>query len=108
MDRASRPIVTGTSASGSSRPGLPMVFFPVNHPYYALEASDRPEVKNSNLWNKDLNNFGPRVGFAWDVRGTGKLVVRAGGGIFYDRLYNNVFENIRFNAPFYADETAGS
>ena len=82
-------------------------FFPSGNPYYAYEASARPEVKNSNLWNKDLNNFGPRVGFAWDVLGTSKLVLRAGGGVFYDRLYNNVFENIRFNAPFYADETAG-
>ncbi|PYX91191.1 MAG: hypothetical protein DMG71_20790, partial [Acidobacteria bacterium] len=82
-------------------------FFPSANPFYAYEASARPEVKNSNLWNKDLNNFGPRVGFAWDVFGTSKLVLRAGGGVFYDRLYNNVFENIRFNAPFYADETAG-
>jgi hypothetical protein len=33
--------------------------------------------------------------------------VRGGFGIFYDRLYNNVFENIRFNAPYFADETFG-
>jgi hypothetical protein len=39
--------------------------------------------------------------------GNQKLVVRGGFGIFYDRLYNNVFENIRFNPPFYGDELAG-
>lgn len=82
-------------------------FLPVNSPFYAFEASARPKVRNSNIWNKDLNNFGPRVGFAWDTLGNQKLVLRAGGGVFYDRLYNNVFENIRFNPPFYADETAG-
>ncbi len=32
----------------------------------------------------DRNNFAPRFGFAWDMLGTGKLVMRGGFGIFYD------------------------
>src|SRR5439155_10694639 len=63
--------------------------------------------RNSDIWHKDTNNFAPRIGFAWDTFGNQKWVVRGGFGIFYDRLYNNVFENIRFNAPFYADENTG-
>jgi hypothetical protein len=82
-------------------------FFPANSQYYAYEAGATFQVHNSSIWNKDLKNFGPRVGFAYDVLGNQKLVLRAGFGMFYDRIYNNVFENIRFNPPYFADEVAG-
>ena len=32
----------------------------------------------------DRNNFAPRLGFAWDMLGNAKLVMRGGFGIFYD------------------------
>jgi hypothetical protein len=82
-------------------------FFPANSQWYAYEAGATFQVHNSSLWNKDLKNFGPRIGFAYDMLGTQKLVLRAGWGMFYDRLYNNIFENIRFNPPYFADEVAG-
>jgi hypothetical protein len=75
--------------------------------WFAEEAGAQFMVRNSSIWNKDTNNFAPRLGFAWDTMGNQKLVLRGGFGVFYDRLYNNVFENIRFNAPYYQDSTAG-
>jgi hypothetical protein len=33
---------------------------------------------------RDSNNFAPRVGVAWDVRGDGSTVLRAAVGVFYD------------------------
>ncbi|MEO7970594.1 MAG: TonB-dependent receptor [bacterium] len=69
-------------------------------------------VPVSKLYNSDRNNFAPRVGFAWSPRfegetlknlfGQDKLVVRGGFGIFYDRLFTNLFNNARFNTPFSA------
>ena len=44
--------------------------------------------------NNDVNNFAPQVGFAWDIKGNGKTVIRGGGGIFYD---SNIINNILFD-----------
>jgi hypothetical protein len=38
----------------------------------------------------DRNNYQPRFGFAWDVRGDGKLSIRGGGGVFHNQLRNNL------------------
>jgi hypothetical protein len=83
-------------------------FFPVNNAYLALFATGAVQQRNHDLWNKDLNNFGPRLGFSYDALGNQKLVVRGGFGINYDRIFNNVFENIRFNPPFFAIGLLGS
>jgi hypothetical protein len=48
----------------------------------------------------DGNNFAPRVGFAWDIKGNQKTVLRAGYGLYYQRLSNqNILQN-SLAAPF--------
>jgi len=41
----------------------------------------------------DLNNFAPRAGFAYDLSGTGKTVIRGGGGVFYSTRLPGLFLN---------------
>jgi hypothetical protein len=36
------------------------------------------------------DNFGPRFGLSWDPFGDGKTAVRLGGGVFYERIRQNV------------------
>ena len=43
----------------------------------------------------DNTDFGPRIGFAWDVYGHGNTIVRGGFGMYYGRITNGNLENIR-------------
>jgi len=83
-------------------------YFPKNNPFYARVATGTFQQRNLEILNKDTNNFAPRLGFAYDLRGNQKLVLRAGAGVMFDRIYNNVFENIRFNPPYFSDNQIGT
>lgn len=60
---------------------------------FASVTDDRP------LYQPDKNNFQPRIGFAWDIFGTGKTVVRGAYGFYIDRIYQLVFSNNISNLP---------
>ena len=63
---------------------------------YSLETNilnhdlDRPAILSALLGGdlgpprRDKNNFDPSAGFAWDITGNGKTVIRGGAGVYHD------------------------
>jgi len=57
-----------------------------------------PASGNQQLFKTDKTDFAVRVGATYDLTGRGKTVVRGAFGTFYDRPYDNLWENIRNNS----------
>jgi hypothetical protein len=51
----------------------------------ALEAAGSPTQRST-----DMNNVGPRIGFAYDIGGEGKSVIRGGYGRYFDEIFSNI------------------
>lgn len=57
---------------------------------------------SSILGAGDHNNFGPRIGFAWDIFGDGRTSLRGGFGLSYEGTLYNPLSNTRWNPPYYS------
>jgi hypothetical protein len=54
------------------------------------------------LWDRvPLNQWSPRVGFAWKPAAEGKTVVRGGAALVRDQIWANLYFDVRFYEPYY-------
>jgi hypothetical protein len=51
----------------------------------------------SQIFGTDKNDWAPRVGVAYDLFGNARTLLRGGFGIYYDRPFDNLWENVRNN-----------
>ncbi len=89
-----RPDAYAAGVHSSIVPSAPAGLFFIGDSYNNITVPDRGETG-------DMNNFAPRVGAAWDPTGSGKMSLRAGGGLFYySRLPGLFLNDAAISAPF--------
>ena len=54
------------------------------------------------LFHTNFDTVAPRMGFAWDTFGNGKMAVRGGFGIFYDQIEKSAVSILSTSAPFFS------
>jgi hypothetical protein len=82
------PSASCTGANPFLAPGVPALNGLLSYANGLGIAGKTPGVTGALVPNH-WNNWGPRVGFAYDLTGNGKTVVRAGFGAFYERIQGN-------------------
>jgi hypothetical protein len=60
----------------------------------------------ASTYHADTDNFGPRIGFAWDPTGKGKLSIRSGFGVFYNTPESELTLQFLGAAPYGAQVVA--
>jgi hypothetical protein len=94
--------LTNFSAHGDGLPG-PVRFI---HPEETPRVGTPGVTRCTMLDCFDANNFAPRVGFAYDLFGDQKTVLRGGYGIYFQRLSNQSLLQTSGGSPFSEDFSA--
>jgi len=68
--------------------------------FYGRTANRVDSIGDRPFYRPDRNNFQPRVGFAWNVGGRERSILRGAFGLYNDRLYQLVISEAARNVPF--------
>ena len=95
---------------GSQNPNGPGFSTPpgASHPFYLNGIKLAGQNLPRGLVQNDFSTIQPRVGFSFDLTGSGKTILRGGFGTFYERLQGNDIYNAATNEPFFNDPSASN
>jgi hypothetical protein len=89
------------TAAGTLLPSSLSTFSGTTGSFYlnGIEEAGVNGFPRGNVQNK-YNTWEPRIGFAYNLTGNGKTVLRGGFGMFYERVQGNDVYNAALNPPF--------
>lgn len=102
-DPAAAPVFNSDGTISTSSPGLGTSPNPILAGYQFYLNGIGIDGKNGipkGLVDNHWAVFGPRLGFAYDLTGGGKTVLRGGFGAMYERIQGNDMYNAGGNVPF--------
>jgi hypothetical protein len=83
-------------------PDADFVVVGTGNPFNGMRVAGKNSPYGRALYAADTNNLQPRFGAAWDPDGAGRLVVRAGYGVYFDQTQVGIFaQNVQEGFPFY-------
>jgi outer membrane receptor protein involved in Fe transport len=94
--------------------GLRYEFYTIPAERYGFDTALRNTLTDTSFTvgapfgeNPSLENWAPRIGFAWDMNGDGRTAVRGGVGLYHDTdgPFNSAFLVATFSPPFAATAT---
>jgi hypothetical protein len=87
-------------ADGSLNPTGPGFSSPFGTPFYLNGIGLAGVGFPRSLVKNDFGTWQPRVGFAYDLNGDGKTVIRGGFGLFFERVQGNDIYDLDTTPPF--------
>ena len=110
-NRANQPQFNSNGSLNQNGPGFATVpgIALSSTPFYlnGVGLAGKNGIPNGLVQNH-WNNYGPRVGFAYDVTGNQRTVIRGGFGMFYERIQGNDVYNMGPNPPFSYNPSANN
>jgi hypothetical protein len=89
-------------------PDADYVLVGTGNPFNGMRVAGKDSPYGRAIYPADTNNLQPRIGAAWDPSGLGRLVVRAGYGMYFDKTHvamfaQNVQDVLAFSDPLRTD-----